>query len=345
MRATCNRLLAAGAVVAVAAVTGAQTLVDSRRPIYAAAASGSWVAWEEYSGCYAVRVRNLATGRETRLGDASIGSDCEYVPAFAASRERALWVTQASGNEVYETVLTRAPGEQRPTVLEEFQGSAAGTGGEYLVGVAGDATLLVYAKMSRSLLDTCIDPGTPCFHFVVSGTVKRVVGRKAVAIPRVPPAVEVAVGGRRVAVVVAARRMPTDEPRQARRVEVRAGVTGALVAAVRPGGVVKRLALSRNVLALLARSRGRLLLERYRLPGGRRLGVTHVRGYADGLAVSGNRIVFRTGRVIRLVDARTGRARIVGLPRTTPSSVSIEGRRLVWVENGRGRGRVVALTL
>ena len=72
----------------------------------------------------------------------------------------------------------------------------------------------------------------------------------------------------------------------------------------------------------------------------RRIGVPQE---ATELAAAGSRVVFLVGKEIRLIDRR-GVTTLAVAP-VTPSGLSIEGRRVAWIENSGGRGRIRALTL
>jgi hypothetical protein len=68
------------------------------------------------------------------------------------------------------------------------------------------------------------------------------------------------------------------------------------------------------------------------------------RRVAITLAASGHRVVFRAGRSIYVIDARSGRLHLVARAAGNPTGLSIVGRRIAWAENvGRG-ARVRAVT-
>ena len=269
--------------------------------------------------------------------------DCDYNenPEVAFARGRALWVAEGSGNFVYANVLTAAPGE-RPKLLEEVVGASRGGDGDYLTGVAGRESTIVYAVVSISMLDTCIDPGTPCEHSIDSSRVMRVVARRAPRVPGVPHALRITAGGGRIAVDVASGYDGQSLVR-AGRVEVRDAGTGRRSAVVLLAGNVLELALSGDVLAVLVRSGGRKAIERYAPRGGRLLGRTPVYGNAHALAVSGRRVVFVTGRTIRQISPAG--AGIVAVASRPVAALAVEGRRLVWAENDARRGRIVLAAL
>src|SRR5262249_58400016 len=63
------------------------------------------------------------------------------------------------------------------------------------------------------------------------------------------------------------------------------------------------------------------------------------------LSMSGNRVVFRAGRTIELLDAATQKISVLTVARSRPIGLSIEGRRVAWAVNADGRGLVRAIVL
>ena len=253
---------------------------------------------------------------------------------IAYGRGRALWTSVEVGNFVYEDVRVGAPGEQA-RVLEQVIGLSGAADGDYVTDTAGGGATLAYSVVSVGVLDTCIDPGTPCDTFIRSGRTMRVVGRRAVRVPGVPPAVRLAAGGGRIAVDVAADH-DGEKPVRAGTIEVRDAAFGRCTAAIKTTGNVLELALSKDVLAVLVSRGGRKVIERYAPKGGRLLGRTPVYGNAHGLAVSGTRVVFLSGRTIRQVGAG-----IVAVAASPPVAVAVDGSQVVWAETSGERGRIV----
>jgi hypothetical protein len=337
VRAALVGLALAAALAAIPAATaspGVRVLLTAKVEIGRVVQDGPRIAWQT-GPCLRVWSRDPRTGRNALLGRRAT----EICSAgFAVAGPRALWTDEASGNFVYTDVYSRERGGRRPAYHEEVVGSSAGGDGDYFVGAAGDASLLVYATIALTYRE-CTPAGPPCEFLVRRARLKRIVRDRALIVPGIPPMGALAVGAGRMALVTIASRSPKSEFAQT-GVEVREGVSGRIVARIQPSGRVEELALSRFALALLVRAGGRLRLERYALPDGKLLGATAVYGHASELSISGDRIVLRTGRVIRLVDAVTGRSRILATGRR-PFSVSIEGRRVVWVD---GR-RILALSV
>jgi len=329
--------LAAAAAVASGAAWAAapapRTVVSAPAVIAGAAQDGGRIAW--FSRCTGVRVRELSSGRDLVTGERRTGP-CEFpVNAFVLGAGRVLWISTSPGNNTYSQVTSAVPGEPHARDHGLVIGTTLVNAGDYLAGAAGSGSLLVYSVLTRSTSDGCLNPeetSEPC-EYGVSGRVIRIVGRKGVRVPGVPPAAHLAAGAGRIAIVTVAPLAPRDVLDQT-GVEVRNGFSGRLVTRVAPTGEVEKLALSGTVLALLVREGGVLSLERYGLPTGRRLGSIRVPGNATNLSVAGARVVFRTGSAIRLLDAASGRTRVVARS-PSPLSVSIVGRRVIWVEGRR----------
>ena len=322
------------------ATTPPRTLVSAPAAIGGTAQHGGQIAW--FVPCGGIRVRVLATGRDVVAG-LRLAGPCESPPdGFAIGAGRVLWINTTYGNTTYANVFSAAPGETHTVLHEEVLGDTAVNAGNYVSGAAGDGALLVYAVLSRFTSDACFYPeemSEPCEYGVSGGRVLRIVGRRGVRVPGVPPAALIAAGAGRIAIVTVARTSARDVLDQT-GIEVRNGFTGQLVVRLAPAGEIEELALSRTVLAALVRKGGALRLERYGLPDGRLLGATRVLGNATDLSVSAAGVVFRTGRAIRITDLRSGRTRVLARP-PTASSVSIEGRRVIWIEGRRVRTRDV----
>jgi Tol biopolymer transport system component len=130
----------------------------------------------------------------------------------------------------------------------------------------------------------------------------------------------------------------------------------ARVSAKRPGTAATAVALSSRILALLVRptrrpwyrpvNRRKAWLELFDSRTGRALGsVALPPQTADDPKASGWTVVFRTGRTIRALDARTKRMRVLARTRATPVGLSVDRRRVAWAENAGRVAYVRALTL
>lgn len=343
-------LLAFAAVVPPVALAGAarvSPLYSTASAIRAFAQDGARIAWVS-KPCDSVRVRGRNAGAPKVVGNAS-SVDCGPIvpPRLALAGARALWTNTSAGNNVYTDVMTGAPG-QRQRQLEQTVGTNGGGDGDYFSDLAGDGSSLVYATVTMTQLDTCIDPGTPCAYFVDSGRVKRVVGKRARRVPNFPPVVRLAVSGRRVALIVAAHEATSGDPSPSGLVEVRDAITGNRVAGFTVDTTPIDIALGPTIVAVLVRRRGQplsngLVIERRSGRTGAVIGSTAVPRSATDLSISGRRVVFRAGRSIRLLDALTGSLRELAVARSTPVGLSAEGRWAVWAERFRGRSRIVSV--
>ena len=121
--------------------------------------------------------------------------------------------------------------------------------------------------------------------------------------------------------------------------------TGTLLTSVSPTGTARALGLSAGALAVfLKRVDGSFAIERYAIPGGRLIASTPVNSHAafENLDIAGKWIVYRVRRQIRLIGPLGGDRLLIRAP-TLPIGVSIEGRRVAWAENDRGRHRIRAI--
>ncbi len=337
--------LAMGGTAALVGAARVHPLISTSLTIRAVAQDGDHIAW--ISGpCNSVRVRARGGGSPTVVGNA-LSVDCGPVvpPRLALAGSRALWTNTSAGNNVYTDVMTGSPG-RRQRRLEQTVGASGGGDGDYFTDLAGDGSTLVYSTVTMTMLDTCIDPGTPCLYFVDSGRVKRVVGRTVRRVPNVPPAVTLAVSGCRLALVVAAHDSPYPDPSPSGRVEVRNATTGTLVLGFTVSGTALDVALGQRILAVLVRRlhqpvHGGLVIESRAATTGAVIGNTAVPTNATNLSVASSQVV-RVGRSIRILDAVTGETRELAVATSTPIGLSAEGRWAVWAER-RGRARIVSV--
>jgi dipeptidyl aminopeptidase/acylaminoacyl peptidase len=65
-----------------------------------------------------------------------------------------------------------------------------------------------------------------------------------------------------------------------------------------------------------------------------------VHGAATDLGMTGGTVVYRIGRAIRALNARTGARPLVAVAGRLPIGLSVEGRRVLWVENRAARARI-----
>jgi hypothetical protein len=324
-----------------------ETLVVQRGGIDAFAQEGGRIAWIG-GPCYAVHVRTLSTGRQRVVGSAAGWGDIDCYAVdlvFALGGSRAVWGGyNDSSNHSYGGVKTGALGS-RPRILDGLELTYY-IWGEYLTDAAGDGSTLVYSLVSVDLanpdqdLDQCLPR---CLWRVDGGAVKRVVGRTATRLPNARPSVAISASNGRVALVPAdlsERRDPTPRSVSGGPVEIRDAVTGAPVTTFAPSGTVTDVALSGRRAAVLVESGDLKRIAIYDATTGSLRRSTNVpASTASEIDIAGRRVVFSTGRQVRLFSAATGGKRLLWTASARPIELSIEGRRVGWAENVRGGGR------
>jgi dipeptidyl aminopeptidase/acylaminoacyl peptidase len=129
-------------------------------------------------------------------------------------------------------------------------------------------------------------------------------------------------------------------------VQVRDVRTNAVKSVARIAGV-QAIALSRRFVAVLVSdpSGSKRLAVLDARTGVEKRAVQVPQNTPRDLSIAGADVVFRLGRTIRLLHAATGRTSVVATAAAKPIGLSIEGRRIAWAENIRGRGRIRAVLL
>jgi TolB protein len=127
------------------------------------------------------------------------------------------------------------------------------------------------------------------------------------------------------------------------QVEIRDALRGRLIKRFTIDGHARAAALGTDYVALLVNHEPGVRLELYNLNGRLRTAVA-VPASVLNLSAAGRNVVIATGRVIRRLDVRTGAVTALAKAGRTPVGLTIEGRRVVWAENGRGRARIRAFT-
>jgi hypothetical protein len=95
------------------------------------------------------------------------------------------------------------------------------------------------------------------------------------------------------------------------------------------------------MLAALERTPLGLRLGWYSPSGGALSGSVPVpEGTSPELSAGATLIVFHVGRSIRSVDVTSNRVRTLARAASTPIGLSVEGDRVAWAENVKGRGRI-----
>lgn len=318
------------------------TLDSTDQPVALVAQDGQWLARARFCDGLAITVLHLRRGRPSSIGRCGTGTFYGS-PQLALADGRTLWNSMGVGNFTYNVLLTAAPGRRARTVDELVFDNADSTG-KHLGAVAGDGPTLVYSSVSVGVdPSTCDSEGFRCTPVVEGGQVWRVVGSRRVAVPGTPPTFLLAAWQRRIALVAADRAFA--RRRAGRAVEVRDAVSGRLLSRATPEGTVRALALAPTYVALLLDTPEGRRVERRSATTGRLLGSTRVGREVERISASSFGVVFSVGRSIRIVDARTGRARTVATVRAEPVGVSIESNRVVWAERLGGRRYIRALRL
>jgi Tol biopolymer transport system component len=129
-------------------------------------------------------------------------------------------------------------------------------------------------------------------------------------------------------------------------VDVRDARTGARIAFFTVAGYADSealVALSRSYVVLRVEADR---LHVHRPTTGALVASTRVPRNVGGIAVSDSGIVvFHVGRQIRAFDMQKRTTRLIGTAAAKPLGLSIDGRRLAWVENRRNRATIRAVTL
>jgi hypothetical protein len=253
-------------------------------------------------------------------------------------------------NQLHQDKVTGAVGRRASAVAAatSWTQCVGGGDGDLITALAADGatTLYSYVRVSsprpgpRGEDLTCDLPVTKGggVYSAVSGA--RIAG--------VPPSIALAVSGRLLAVI------PLDP--SARRHELRGAANGhidvfdlrndKLSTTVTVEGTATAIAVSQRVLAVLSSAAGGFRISRFDPRSGKAWGDTPVPADIDQhLSASGTRLVYRMGKRIWMMDARSGRRTQIATAAATPIGLSIDGHRVGWAENVQGRGRIVMLTL
>ena len=126
--------------------------------------------------------------------------------------------------------------------------------------------------------------------------------------------------------------------------------TGAPAVARRFGSIAESRSVAVGggrvaVLSVLART-GKAQMTLFNASGGALLHVVSVPSAPplELAGISGRRVVFRSDRTIRVLDASTLRVSTLATLADDPIGLSVTGRRVAWAENTGADGRIRALT-
>ena len=359
------RQLAAGGTVP-------QTLYASPTgsTIQAFAQDGPLLAWFSPStkACNAVWVLSLDNGGRVQLPDetsAARNVTCRWDAAppvnLALAGADVLWTLRdRQATLPFDYVL--GAGFKKDTRERRFQevAHAKHGAGLWLGGIAGDSvrtgpqsvSTLVYGTAAVQYVDeiACLSGGSCQMKLAAGGGVYRVVGRPpSVLIPNTRAAVAVSVSGSTLAYVPAGPPDESGRPVATAElpIEIVDAGTGTSIAHVSPQGTPVAIALTPHVLVSLERTTDGLRLAWYSATtGGADIGSVAVpAGTTPVLSANDQIAVFRTGRFLHVLTFATGHSRTVAQTVGQPIGVSLEGSRLAWAENVRGRGRIRALTV
>ncbi len=363
-------LLLAGAAVALGGTERerASALVVNEH-IEALAQDGSTVAWIAGACPGKVKTWSLSTGKQATLASipklsGDYGGNCwtfqlnvgQRFPAFALAGRRALWgAFDEWGNDGHGSLVTAATGE-RPIRLEEVTWDNYFYG-DYITGVAGDGSTLVYATLS--VYPVGDDPDScargPCVFRVTSRRGQRVIGHTVRPLPGTTRPMAIAVSGGRIAIVPAGGSFrcarscmdwPGPQAKPDGAVEVRDVASATLVTRFSPKGTVKAIALSPTVAAVLVQQGSTKRIERDDAATGALIGATAIESAAAAdLAIGASRIVYRVGRAIWVLGAMNGQPRLLRTTSATPIGLSIEGDRVAWAENVSNRRARIQLVV
>jgi hypothetical protein len=281
----------------------------------------------------------------TKVGNLEGGDGCYSDVLIALGGGGAVWggfVDCCNSGLGY--VVIDSPGK-REKVLQELN-QPYWSYGDSLTAVAGDGSTLLYAVVSTDILrgsiDVCKgDGGGTCVVGVDKWSLKRVVGRRAIAVPGAPAAFLLAFFRDRMALVPAnlsrvkchGDTCPGAYPRALRRFEIRSLTGGRILAKRGLDGVPTAIALSDRFVAVLVRDADLAWIEYFSARTGAPKGKKTVpRAAADELSISGTRIAWHLGKVIHVFDAATGVDSAVVSARSKPIGLTIESRRIVWAE-------------
>jgi hypothetical protein len=343
-----------------------QTLYTSPSgTIQAFAQDGPLLAWFTPStkSCNAVWVLSLDIGGRVRLPDETTAApnvtcrwDVTPPVNLAIAGPNALWtLREKQATLPFDYVLGAGVSDSRERRFQEVTHSKRGPG-LWLGGIAGDSvgtgpdadSSLVYATAAVQYVDEigCLSGGS-CQMKLVGGGVYRVVGRPpAVLVPNTQAAVAVAVSGSTLAYVPAASAGPQGRPIAAADlpISILDADTGTAIASVSPEGTPVAIALAPHVLVTLERTTGGLRLAWYSATTGTGLGSVAVpASTAPSVSANDQIAAFRVGHFLHVLTFDTGRSRTVAQTVGRPIGVSLEGSRLAWAENVRGRGRIRAV--
>ena len=356
--------LAAIVVQAAVAAPRPETLYSSPKgPIAAFAQDGNVLAWfaRGTKGCNTVWELDLTTSEQVPLPEQSAGTlnvTCQWdvVPpvhlAVDGKTTTALWTLRELAPLRFDYLIGASFRNRLERRFQEIAHSPRGAG-LWLGGIAAGGGALVYSVTSVDFADevACLSnpkkPHACALRVGNGGGVYQVTGRKTHLIPGTEPGgMQVALANGKVAYVRAASVKSDGTPLSGTQIDIRTVKDGKVVTEVSPGGTPSALALSASVLVTLERRASGLRLAWYDATTGRPVGSAPVPARTSAeLSASTRAIVFHVGQSIRVLDLKTRKVRTVAHAAAAPIGLSIEGTRIAWAENIKGKGRIRALRL
>jgi len=308
--------------------------------VQAFALDGSRMAWISGS-CRTVRVRKVAGGTATVLGDAKL-TECDDrgTPLIALAGTRALWTEQTFGNFTYTHVLTNAADDHKPAKRLDYLVHQNDLDGDWVTGLAGDGGTLVYVDLvvaGRTL------PDDTDVYFADRGSVRRVLHRSVHIVRQSDPPFRIAASGARIAVVYADRdqhQAAILRPSYTVRV---LGLSGDTISTITTGRRPRAVALAPPYVVLLDGSQ--VDLYRYNTATGTLVRSSDPVFAGPALDAAGLTVVGRSGRRIWTYDIASGGSRQIATAASTPIGLSIEGHTVAWAENVREGGRIRTVTV
>lgn len=334
-----------------------ETIAIVAGPVFSVAQEGGRIAWR---GCRVIGVRNVGAGKPLRIPSRGASAvPCEaaarstgreaIIPrdGIALSRALVAWTLFAQGNKEYAQTFTA----QLPSgpVYGGAERSLGGSRGFVLSDLVGDGNLILQGRVERATDRACEETAADPFECplnTVGGGVRRLDARSDRPVPSLPPTTLLAVSGNRVALAPAARSTPPSRPRLSEpAIEIWNPTTGKRSFRAELDGDPISIAVSTQVVAVLVGGSRRTIRVLDANSGAVLRDVPVARSALPRLTVSGTTIVYGDGRSIQRLNGRSGRQSLVVRTRTVPTSLSIEGRRLAWIEAGARTSRVVTALL
>jgi hypothetical protein len=331
-----------------------RVLVRTHRPISKFGQDGPFLAWEELQ-----RVRGTGTacgalpdvvaydgvimldrvGRPVRKVGAACGGECTVGTAktLAVASGAILWSVNSDVGEYQRCVFVSSRSRHR-SVIDELSSEASDPSPPTVLASTGNGRTLIYSKVwTQPPFDPDCDPSYDNCLTSLTGAVFAVDG--SAGGPRQlgaeVKAADLAASNDRIALV-----------RMDGALEIRNARTGDRVDEIQPAHPAREVALSRNFVAsLTGMKKKKTTLEFFEARSLEPRGTLDVRLAAQDLSIAGDKVVFRVGREIRLVDATTLRSRRVATAARRPIGLSIEGNRIAWAENSARGGRIRAIRI